>query len=589
MTIRSLTLTNFRSFESRTIDLGGRTLILGPLASGKSSIYDAIRWLLTGVCRGLDAAGKGADRLIRTGESQATVTATIEHKGKTATVTRSVRAGAGTELRTDVFQGSSSDQQKALYGWLGMSSLELLAALDSDVFLELGHVQAKTLLMGLLNVHVTVNDETLSLDELERRYEAAFERRRTLKAILATLPALPAPAEPPQDADEIRSKLTALRTELDEKKAVIAARSGALTERRKSFEQLLAKLDEKRPERTATELWQRVTEAEQTRERAHQDLKEHDALVARETPTESAIDPARVAALEQFNPKNGCVLGGGVACPAKRSVFQAAARTLSETLAADTEAAKARDAVKERRAVLANSLETIAREQAALREAHTYAVTWEQEHARVVALLAEIPDAPEAAADDDLKQTQADIETLTGRIRKGEAVLEKHVRLANEQRAYDARQQEREAHDRDLRTAEFHVEQYGPKGVRVAALGQALADWQGAINGILSPFGYTLAVSVDPWRVDVNGRSWVMLSTSERLRVGIAVQAAVAAASGLGCILIDQVDLLLSNERKLLFDLVMSLPLDQALVARSYEPAAESPASNDRLTVVRLQ
>lgn len=62
----TIELTNFLNHEHTMLPLEGHvTLVQGPNGSGKSAIVAALEWALTGTCRGLDATGKRTRELVR--------------------------------------------------------------------------------------------------------------------------------------------------------------------------------------------------------------------------------------------------------------------------------------------------------------------------------------------------------------------------------------------------------------------------------------------------------------------------------------------------------------------------------------------
>lgn len=78
MRIQRLTLRNFRSHQATVLELDRFNFIRGPNGCGKSSIQMSVEYLFTGRCQLTDAAGRGAEALIRTGEKELEVTATLE-------------------------------------------------------------------------------------------------------------------------------------------------------------------------------------------------------------------------------------------------------------------------------------------------------------------------------------------------------------------------------------------------------------------------------------------------------------------------------------------------------------------------------
>jgi hypothetical protein len=94
-------------------------------------------------------------------------------------------------------------------------------------------------------------------------------------------------------------------------------------------------------------------------------------------------------------------------------------------------------------------------------------------------------------------------------------------------------------------------------------------------------------MSIEPWELRVNGVVLDRWSLSQRLRISVAIQCALAEVAGLSMTLVDQVDLLLTEPRKKLGQLIMELPLEQIIVARAYEASAPVPATAG-VTVIRL-
>ncbi len=78
MRILTLTLKNFRSHHETVLELDRFNFIRGPNGCGKSSIQMALEYLFTGRCELTDAAGRGAEALIRAGAKELEVSATLE-------------------------------------------------------------------------------------------------------------------------------------------------------------------------------------------------------------------------------------------------------------------------------------------------------------------------------------------------------------------------------------------------------------------------------------------------------------------------------------------------------------------------------
>ncbi len=79
MRITTLTLKDFRSHVVTVLELDKYNFVRGPNGCGKSSIQLALEYLFTGRCQMTDAAGRGAEALIRAGAKGLEVSATLEN------------------------------------------------------------------------------------------------------------------------------------------------------------------------------------------------------------------------------------------------------------------------------------------------------------------------------------------------------------------------------------------------------------------------------------------------------------------------------------------------------------------------------
>src|SRR5258708_36252746 len=79
MKILNLTLKNFRSRQETVLELDRFNFVRGPNGCGKSSIQIALEYLFTGRGEMTDGAGRGAETLIRFGEKELEVSATLEN------------------------------------------------------------------------------------------------------------------------------------------------------------------------------------------------------------------------------------------------------------------------------------------------------------------------------------------------------------------------------------------------------------------------------------------------------------------------------------------------------------------------------
>lgn len=145
MRIRRLLLRNFRSHRETVLKLDRFNFIRGPNGCGKSSIQMALEYLFTGRCALTDAAGRGAEALIRSGEKELEVSATLE-TGETICRRRTPRSQAveinGKRVPVDAAETFLTKQ-------CGSSDV-LSAVLNADRFVEMPEAEQQRFLAQLV-------------------------------------------------------------------------------------------------------------------------------------------------------------------------------------------------------------------------------------------------------------------------------------------------------------------------------------------------------------------------------------------------------------------------------------------------------
>jgi hypothetical protein len=97
---------------------------------------------------------------------------------------------------------------------------------------------------------------------------------------------------------------------------------------------------------------------------------------------------------------------------------------------------------------------------------------------------------------------------------------------------------------------------------------------------------------VDPWRVLINNRPFQTYSKSERWRIAVAIQLAIAATSGLGFAMLDEVDILDADTRWKLLQMVLGpslTDLTQIFVLGTREDDRVLPPARNGLLSMRLK
>jgi exonuclease SbcC len=161
-----------------------------------------------------------------------------------------------------------------------------------------------------------------------------------------------------------------------------------------------------------------------------------------------------------------------------------------------------------------------------------------------------------------------EIDRLQERIVQGREILRRLEVAEHGRRQARQLQQDLEILQKELAVTEYMVKALGPDGIRKNLLGERLAGLTGEINNLLAACTegrYQLAWQ-DNFAPLVTQRGHALplklLSKSEQLRVGIAVQAAIAKTAGLNFLAVDEVDMLDQDNRDLLTGALLEV-LDQ--------------------------
>src|SRR5712692_5092567 len=234
MRIVTLTLKNFRSHQEAVLDLDRFNFVRGPNGCGKTSIQMALEYLLTGQCQVTDAAGRGAEALIRAGAKELEVSAKLEN-GETICRRRTPRSHIvelnGKRVPVDAAEASLEKR----FG----SADVLVAVLNSGRFIEMSEAGQKRLLAqvvdaGKVDVPAEISDALRAINEELPRLasvsdvEAAYRRFDDLRTEASCgLNALGQIENPdiPSDlpcVEEVKKKLADLR---QQKERVVAQRA----------------------------------------------------------------------------------------------------------------------------------------------------------------------------------------------------------------------------------------------------------------------------------------------------------------------------------------------------------------------------
>jgi hypothetical protein len=494
MKITKLHLTNFRSHLDTELELSARNLIIGPNGGGKSSLLDAICYACTGVCRGTDAAGKGADQL-------ASYFWNGEEASPAAVEVWAERDGQHHHFRRAGGQGPKSATGQEVRQTLGYDPRLVEALFRPGSFLDLPVGEQSALFVG-----VGKRDEDIG--EVCRKHLAGLIPDELMPATLKELDALERQARDARPA--LKKKLAEL-----EKKSVLEAipesyRTAPLDGPEGLHEQLRRAMDE----RTSLREKMRRPEAKPT------------------------VRPGRDDVLAEYERTLATVPTTAATCPACRAeVYVVSAKTLLTTEQRDTAVADLTRMIEKRRQQV----------------------------------------GPQAAPEPAVAEESRDDQAALAALEKLNSDLDRAVYLRAQETQRIAEVDKTKAR---IEKADKAVKVLAPKGPLRAELAgqkpQSSPDLVTLTQDVMRAAAWgQVTFRVDPWGLSLDGVPAALLSDSQRWRVNFAVQVALAHASGLRILVLDNTEILHQSNRMALIAALASVGslIDQVILCTSKDPS----------------
>lgn len=585
MRIEKITLTNFRNFDEAEIDFTDpATFFTGSNHVGKSSIVDAIAWAVTGVCRGLDAGGKGTEYLVRAGQPPDSMCVVMQtDKGEIARRTSDTKRGK-TAVEIAKTLGVPREVALVCLAWEAFITMEPAAARNlimNSLGVEVDPLQIRKLL-GDDAHHIPPAAVGLNSPEaIGAAFKACYDERSavTKQLKMGTAPDLSVYAEQIRSfsAQEAQETLTDLRAQLKDLEQELERESTKEATGGGRQEQAAADL-EKRLKETKDEIADverqiidlgpapDVESVEKDLKAARKkaaDQKKHTGEMQLELGGLDAIirelkERHRILATSQSKGKTECPT-----CTSKLTKDQyeklmretldllLVKQTAMENLGGELVKLKAQTSDTDRMVVKFDAVLSSASNHKKMRE------TFQERLHGLGERLAEIQaDAAALAGGAALEEeptlhfdaTPSDLNALRQRIENGRrliASLEAYIPL---RRYADTYEKDKEALKAKLVALERLVEALSPKGKIVETLIKSkLGPFFGQINEALGAFGYHALVNLtEGFEILIqNGDEkpipFRLISDSERVRLALAIQIAFAKSSGFGLIVTDDV------------------------------------------------
>lgn len=590
MKIKRITIKGFRSHASTEV-LGLRkfNVLSGLNGSGKSTIIDAIKYVLTGTCRGTDDAGRGAEKLAAMGIGEYELTLDTS-KGE---LTRRMGQGPRSQTHTRIAKTTGLEQDLA----------RVLA--EPTQFMQLTPTDQKALLMSLMSEPLKADEVAEMLGTLinvpgtTSRLSAAIlttlegandfekqmrEKRPLLKgelqgAVYVAPDAMPGIEASPEILKECKDELAELDRELIELKS--AAHIGST--QRETLESKLETLNEKMAQVKAKIDGygpRKKMAAELDRQRSLTDeVEKQDALRQEQvrliegeiSEANATLRMTKEQAAKLQSVKGSCGACGQSVPPEYVKEAVAGLKAKHERL---------QKGIVEHQGLI-NGLKQISTDEspATLRENVATLMRTLDEYDQLTDRLEEY--ALEArGCEVDLKKPQAkfpapeEIAALEAKIVNGKAYTDNVALVIRETQRREQVEAKRALTQQQLAWVEAMVEFTGPKGpLRAKLIGGGLNEILVELNAIAAPLGMAeVEIQIEPWQILVGNLPAVMLSESERYRLSLAFAGVFAKRSGAGILCLDGAEILDSVNRELLAEVLETCGLEQAIVAATGTP-----------------
>ena len=597
MRIIEMSLTNIRSHRETTLALERITTIAGLNHAGKSGIENSLEFAFTGRCDVTEGskARKQTD-LLRFGTDIGSIETLIDLDGVPVEIRASLSTRSGLnvtrrnpqdkswdptllaeDMKVDkvvlsclcnnrVFVGSSPDDQKSLL---------------SAIILPPAHEWPEPIKADLHNARITPDWSATPFDIIEFSYNKAFKARTDVNRSIKDW-------RPPQDSgkydgppvEDIRQVLATRQKERTDLAVEQQRLSGAITQAAQAEGNHKRRALEAKA-RIETEKKERATIAEAALSKAA--IKKLETEAAGLAKAEALDAEAQGIILELGQIKKTLeklnALGEEGRCPTCTQILDD--ETFSKIA---TPFIEQQNSLLSRQAAKLDERKALGNPAGAQQKLHA-ALTVEQDLARIDKRIADLERTVKSATEeaekvkpeelpkpDSLDEKIAD---LDARIQKGTGYLEAAARAEGLRGEAEKAQTKKKELDEDLACLERLVTYFGPKGIKAELIAQYIGGFEQRVNAVLGKWGYSCALSIEPWSFVVSraGSRYScqlhMLSRSEKLRFADAFSVALAVVSGWGFVVLDDSESIVGDDLSMLYRLLYESELDQAILMLS--------------------
>jgi DNA repair exonuclease SbcCD ATPase subunit len=573
MRLKRFRLQNFRLHRDSVLEIGDSSLVLivGPNWGGKSTIAQGLSMCLTPTTAGLDPQGREFAAKIRRGESKAVLIADIQTKAHLIerTVTLNMNATGRTRHSTSLtdpnwnprpFDKALDDKRPALS-----------VALNTDAFLRMDAGEQKNLLAGLAlparydfdpmivaEVQTALGERAVNFEgepfaAINQAYKKLYDERQVINRQVREFQipdALPVPAG--ADSMALGERLTTLHVDRRKRQA---ERDTAVAE--------ATKVEVERERIKAKKQSLLGNEKLDYLRRVAAGKEELAALTKEKKQAETVID----GLLRQLG-KLEDVSEIGAKCPTcdqpiDSEQLKALEISLNQTLRTEKDRLFALHQKIKDMGDVEEAVKQIAVHEASLRELAAAAM-------------------PQPVLFDFQPYNQS-IAEVDGEIEQLSAQLRPMIAAEERQKEIAVRQEQLADLKEKAMVLDQLVKYFDKDGIKSKLLGQYIGGFETKLNELMSAWGYSCALMIEPYSFDVtNARGDVIpvreLSGAERVMFSLAFQCAVARTAQIGMVVIDEVAMFLPEIRPVLYtrlqEMLMAGYLEQAILLVADSPEA---------------
>ena len=566
MKLEKLKIKNFTRYEKCEIEFDTEiNIIMGANVSGKTSILDAIAYQLTGRCERTDRGGKDSKDMIRVGTKEAEIESTIKVGNKESlSLTRSIPGGLSIYKQS----GNVTSLQESINEYLEVNNKVVTAALNPTEFIDMKPDEQKNMLFDLMGLEfdrksiiISVSNEVPEEIKLEiyklldtapnglydetgktfaNLYKFFYEQRRLAKSILKKMGIRQETIDVPDLIYKlgIENRIQEVSKTISDKTLILEAQD----QRQALKEQL--ELDNSAVQEDLKNSGDPKT-AQVELEKSKKELNDYNQIIH-----EKKVEALRLKEIAQtINSTTDCPLAPDlIECPLGEerkmivTKLQIQQKELEEEIEKlmplllpvqqkreklEMEAKK-----KDKKDVTAN-LEKI-----------------EKELTKTIEGIFET------------EKLKEEIEILSNRRDEDQNILANINHNEGRKEEIDNQNAERKELEDQIEVLEVLVKTLSPKGLPGKILSKVIEPVQEKVNKKLQDFTgglYSLRLEVEPdFRILVSHNNiegnLKMLSSSERMRVGVVLQDALVSLSGLRFLIVDNVDILDIENQKLFIE-----------------------------------